>query len=321
MRAAAACALAACIALRPRRVRGGPAISYTVSSGTSGDNGWYRSSVTAQIAVSGATDSDCPVVKTFRTSSDTLSCSATDGASTIQFHLQFKIDTDAPTVTSAATSREPDTNGWFNHPLTATFAGSDATSGIASCSSAGYEGPDSATGSVSGTCRDNAGNVSAPTSFPIKYDATPPTANGVAARAPDGSGWFNHAVAVTFAGTDATSGIASCAGATKYAGPDSSGVTLKGSCVDQAGNETPASFALKYDATAPSLKGVAVEVGDRAAMLTWKQPPDTKKVEVVRSPGRRGTRPSPVYSRRPLAFPRFGPQAGRCLPVHAHEPG
>jgi hypothetical protein len=30
-------------------------------------------------------------------------------------------------------------------------------------------------------------------------------------------------------------------------------------------------------------------------MLTWTQPPDTTKVEVVRSPGRRGARPSPVY--------------------------
>ena len=57
----------------------GPTITPTVTSGTAGNNGWYVSDVTVQIQVSGATDTNCPAVKTFRASSDALDCSATNG--------------------------------------------------------------------------------------------------------------------------------------------------------------------------------------------------------------------------------------------------
>ncbi len=80
------------------------------------------------------------------------------------FHLQFKIDKDAPAVTASSPDRAPNGNGWYNGPVTVTFAGSDATSGIASCTSAAYSGPDSGSASVSGTCTDVAGNISAPSS-------------------------------------------------------------------------------------------------------------------------------------------------------------
>ena len=102
-----------------------------MTAGTAGDNGWYRSAVTAQLSVQGATDSTCPLVKTFRTSSDAVDCTATDGSSTVQFHLQFKIDTDAPAVTTATPDRAPDAGGWYSHPVTVTFSGNDTTSGIA----------------------------------------------------------------------------------------------------------------------------------------------------------------------------------------------
>ena len=101
MRIGAAIAVALALLLVPAALAAGPTISYTVSSGTVGDNGWYRSQVTAQIDVAGANDTTCPAVKTFRTSSDALSCTATDGVSTIQFHLQFKIDTDGQVVSFA----------------------------------------------------------------------------------------------------------------------------------------------------------------------------------------------------------------------------
>jgi hypothetical protein len=215
------------------------------------------SNVTVQIAVSGAggnTANPCPATWTFQANSDALDCSATDGVGgTTSLHLQFKIDKDKPTVTGATPDRQANGSGWYNAPVTVTLAGSDATSGIASCQQPGYNGGDSATASVSGTCRDVAGNVSAPFSFALKYDATPPSVNASPARDADAGGWYNHPVSVSFGGSDATSGIDACTSAS-YGGPDTSGTTISGNCSDKAGNTSSASVTLQYDSTSPAVK-------------------------------------------------------------------
>jgi hypothetical protein len=61
------------------------------------------------------------------------------------------------------------------------FTGTDATSGLGDCSSATYSGPDTGTASVSGTCKDVAGNVGTAT-YGFAYDATPPTLAKVTAK-------------------------------------------------------------------------------------------------------------------------------------------
>ena len=296
MRRAGLAAAALALLLVPAAGATGLSIGYTVTSGTVGDNGWYRSAVTIQITVQGATDTTCPSVKTFRANSDTpWECSATDGNAQIPLRLQFKIDTDAPSVTGVTFSRGADANGWFNKPVGLSFTGADATSGIASCTSASYSGPDSASAAVSGTCRDVAGNVSAAGSAAIKYDATAPSVTAAANRPVEKGGWYTKPVAVAFTGSDATSGIASCAGSTTYAGPDTDAATLNGSCVDNAGNSAPGTFALKYDSTSPRLQDVAVVPGGNDVTLTWKQPADVTSVAVTRTPGRRGSAPTVIY--------------------------
>jgi hypothetical protein len=67
-----------------------------------------------------------------------------------------------------------------------TWSGSDATSGIAGCTSAAYQGPDAAPASVSGSCTDVAGNSSS-TSFAFQYDATPPQLSAVSVQSADGA--------------------------------------------------------------------------------------------------------------------------------------
>ena len=142
-------------------------------------------------------------------------------------------------------------NGWYNHPLTVSYAGSDATSGLASCDpTESYAGPDSTSATISGTCRDLAGNV-APRSVVVKYDATAPQVTMTPGRAANATGWYNAPLTVTFAGTDPMSGLASCVQPQNYSGPDSATAAVAGSCSDQAGNVGNASFGLKYDATAP----------------------------------------------------------------------
>jgi hypothetical protein len=281
-------------------------LTWDVISGTAGTNGWWRSPVTIKIT---ASDSPCPPVGTtltFNSNADAVNCSS--GGSTYQIH--FNIDTDAPTVGSGAAARPPDKDGWYTQPVAVTFTGSDRTSGVASCTSATYGGPDSGTAAVSGTCTDNAGNVSATASFPLKYDATPPQVSITPARKPDANGWFNHPVAIAVAGSDATSGIASCTGSTKYAGPDTAGVNVAGSCTDNAGNTASGSLTLKYDSTPPRLQDVSVDLAGASATVTWKQPSDTAAVVVNRTPGTKTAKPAEVYSGRASRFRDKGLRAG-----------
>jgi hypothetical protein len=262
--------LAFAVVVAPSAGAAGPTINYTIQAGTKGDNGWYTSAVTVDITVQGATSTTCLSVVTFSSSSDSYSCSASDGQATTQFSLQFKIDTTAPTVTSASVSRQADSNGWYNHPVTITFVGSDSGSGIASCTSASYSGPDSSTATVGGVCKDNAGNTSSPGAFQVKYDATPPSVTATPARAPDGDGWYSHAVQFTFAGTDAMSGIASCTAPATYSEPDSTSASVSGTCTDQAGNKGSAAATFHYDSTPPK---VTVDLARKPDANGWYTKP------------------------------------------------
>jgi hypothetical protein len=283
----ASCAALA-VTLVPSAGAAGPVITYSVRSGTAGDSGWYRSDVTADLQIQNATDTSCPSVKTFRTSSEALDCTATDGTSTVAFHLQFKIDKDAPTVTGASPDRGANGNGWYASPVTVKFNGSDGSgSGITSCQQVSYSGPDNGDANVSGTCRDVAGNVSAASNWSLKYDATPPSVTAAPARKPDANGWYNHALPVAFTGSDTTSGIDGCSSAS-YAGPDNASASVGGTCTDKAGNTGNGSFGLKFDSTPPKLARVTIVTGNQKATVRWQASPDTVTVLVTRLAKRKG---------------------------------
>jgi hypothetical protein len=193
--------------------------------GTLGANGWYTSNVT----INWTFDADPPVLEsqgceartlTADTPGTQLVCRARNDPNNpndwVEARKTFKIDKTVPAVMPAA-ARQPDANGWYSRPLTVSFAGADATSGIAACSAAAYGGPDNAAASVAGSCTDNAGNVA----------------------------W--------------------------------------------------ASFSFKYDATAPNLFAVTTKRGKRSCELAWRKSTDTQVVEVLRAPGRNGQGETVVY--------------------------
>ena len=134
-------------------------------------------------------------------------------------------DAVAPTVATGTPDRAPDAGGWYNHPLNVTFTGTDAVSRIASCSSVPFSTNTTSAGTtVSGTCTDNAGNLSAPTqSQNIKYDATLPVNNGGTPdrASPDKDGWYNHALPIHFSGT--------------FGGPSGPGGRQRDAAVDRRG--------------------------------------------------------------------------------------
>src|SRR6266487_1464248 len=154
-----------------------PSGTYTID-GMVGSNGWYRGSAGGDYVVVHWTVADpestitstsgCePAIKIDGPNSGTTrTCTATsDGGTTGVTTKTLKIDADPPTSVSPSPSRSADANGWYNHSLTIGWSGSDATSGIASCSSVGFSGPDSASVTRSGSCTDNAGNSSTAVSF------------------------------------------------------------------------------------------------------------------------------------------------------------
>ena len=232
-------------------------------------NGWYREPVTVSFAVTDALSGpdSCDLPKTYSGPNDgtaSLSgiCRDKAGNSASRAHA-LKYDATAPTVTGAEADRPPNATGWYKDPVDVSFEGSDATSGIGSCPTRTYGGPDGTDATVTGTCTDRAGNQSAAAAFPVKFDGTAPTVTGaVPARSPDSGTWYRRAVSFTFTADDPISGVTSCSPAT-YSGPDRASARVTGRCADAAGNVGARAFVLRYDATAPTVRATFSRRPDR----------------------------------------------------------
>jgi hypothetical protein len=114
---------------------------------------------------------------------DTLSCTGDWPGDTISRQYTIHVETSTPTV-SAVRPRPPDHNGWYNRPVTIAFGGT-SFSGIASCTTTTYSGPNSSSATVTGGCTDEAGKTATTTTAPFAYDATPPSID-ITAAAGDG---------------------------------------------------------------------------------------------------------------------------------------
>lgn len=250
-------ALAAAAALSlPATARADGVTIAAVCNGSGCSTGWYRTSVTVSFNVSGTNikSLDCPETTIDSdTAGQDVKCVVTLSDNTITGKVvTIKRDATPPTVSSIGASRPADSNGWYNHGVTITASGSDALSGIASCTSTTYSGPDGSSITLSGTCTDQAGNVSAPKTISFSYDSTGPSVSPAPAREPDANGWYDHPLDVAFQGQDGASGVDGCTSAS-YSGPDNAGATVSGTCRDKAGNSTTVSFGLHYDATPPAV--------------------------------------------------------------------
>ena len=111
-------------------------------------------------------------------------CADNAGNVSAPFGYGLKYDETAPTVTAARTDRPPDHGAWFTAPVRLAVEATDATSGLAECPTVTYGGPDSASVSVIGTCRDRAGNAASRT-FALSFDATPPLLTKLSASGGD----------------------------------------------------------------------------------------------------------------------------------------
>ena len=219
-------------------------------------------------------------------------------------------DPSPPEITPLTTQGVLGANGWYRTTVTVAWDVKDPESTILET-----EGCDTRTlildtPGVTLRCRALSDGGEAIKTRTIKLDKTAPSVSAAAERQPDANGWYNRPLSISFLGVDGTSGVAGCSPG-HYAGPDNAGASVAGSCTDNAGNLGSASHVFKYDATAPSLLAVTTKLGNRSAQVAWRASADTRLVEVVRAPGKKGQRETLVYRGSAKGFRDTGLSVGR----------
>jgi hypothetical protein len=186
-----------------------------------------------------------------------------DSATPRTLYAHFMSSDSSPPVITKTISGTLGTNGWYTSNVSVVWTVTDSQSAVTIDSGCGTQNFTTETASTTSSCTAHSAGGSSTDSVTLKIDKTAPSASTALNRAPDHNGWYNHAVGWTTTGSDATSGIASCSSGT-YGSPDGTGLTVSGSCTDNAGNASAAaaSAAFDYDATAPTnitFSGIAAQ--------------------------------------------------------------
>ncbi len=238
-------------------------------------NGWYNHSLTfsnpGTDSLSGIASCTVPAAYSGPDSAtSSVSASCTDNAgNTGTGTFSFMYDGTPPTSVSGGPNRPPDHNAWYNHAVDVVFTGNDVTSGIESCSTVNYSGPDTATAQANGTCTDNAGNTSSPVaSSSFKFDSTPPTATlSVTAGTLGAHGWYTSDVTISTSGHDSVSDPTVCTG-DQFQTTETIGLVFNGSCTNDAGLTTNATaLTVKLDKTPPT--GVTLIATGTLGLAGW----------------------------------------------------
>ncbi|HET7137277.1 MAG TPA: PxKF domain-containing protein [Gaiellaceae bacterium] len=268
-----------------------PVTSATGNAGAYGDGTWTNGNVTVALS---ATDASGVASITYSTtgaqtasattaSGSTASVTITaEGSTTVSFHATdtvgnvespdktfvVRIDKTAPAASASAVSGGSPyaADTWTNHDVVVSYECTDGGSGVASTPGDDTVSGESATGSASGTCVDNAGNTATATFSPIKIDKTAPVITDLGPTSdPNAALWYNHDVVNRFGANYALSGLnADCVAAFTASGGDNvqsqttsgEGTSVKvssDSCTDVAGNTAAAihSHGFRIDERAP----------------------------------------------------------------------
>ena len=235
-----------------------PAINFLNRTPANG-NGWNNGNVTLNWscadAMSGPVNGTISQTVTTEgaNQSSTANCVDNAGNSVSDTQSGINIDKTAPGILAGRTPAA-NVNGWNNTDVTVTFTGSDGLSGLTSCTAPVTLSAEGAGQSATGSCADNAGNSSNTTVNNINIDKTAPSAIATASPTPNGNGWNNTDVTISFTGADGLSGIDSCT-ANALLNTEGAGQSATGTCADLAGNiSAPATASgINIDKTDPVL--------------------------------------------------------------------
>ena len=168
------------------------------------------------------------------------------------------VDTTPPVISYVLTPGSPDgNNGWYrsNVALVWTVAEPDSPGSLIETGCVDQSITTDQAATTYSCSATSTGGSAGPVSVTIKRDATAPSAETTLDSAPNGSNdWYTTSPAWTTNGEDDLSGLVSdpCQTGT-YSGPEGTGLTVSGTCTDNAGNTaSDDSPPFKYDGTGPS---------------------------------------------------------------------
>jgi uncharacterized repeat protein (TIGR01451 family) len=182
-----------------------------------------------------------------------------------------------PPTTFALAAPTPNAAGWNNSNVTVTLNSADDPGGTGakqiSFSATGAQPIASTTVTGATTSfqvanegittiaffgTDNAGNVETPKTLTVELDKTPPSILGSRTPLPNASGWSNTDVTVSFACTDALSGLApGSPSANTVITTEGANQSVPGACQDLAGNIASATVSgINIDKMVPTISGM-----------------------------------------------------------------
>jgi hypothetical protein len=238
-------------------------------------NGWYNAPVTVAWscadALSGVAACAAPQTLSTDGSAQSAAGTASDAAGNSRTATASGINIDQ-TPPDLTVSVPPTSTGWYPGPVTVHWTCNDNLSGVTSCPADTVVSDEGFT-TVAETVTDQAGN-STTNDVTIRIDKTPPVIVGTATPGPNANGWNNTDVAVSFACTDALSGVATCSAPTTL--HEGANQSVTGQSTDLVGNTASATVSgISVDTTAPTLSGAPTTSPngagwyDSAVVIQW----------------------------------------------------
>ncbi len=242
-----------------------------ILTGTLGDNGWYRSDVGLTWSIS---EPETTVTQTSGcddrsvvadTTGVSFMCSAFSSAGEGVGFTTIRRDTVAPTVL-ASLSAAPNAAGWYRQNVTASYACTDVTSGLAAaCPASETVSQEGAGIAVSAkTVRDVAGNVATVAGFSINLDKTAPLVSTEPRTPMNEYGWFRDDVTIDFTCFETLSGLSAPCPAPYTFTQEGRDLSYQVLVSDNAGNQVLAGRLLSIDRTAPTIVASATSAPNAA---------------------------------------------------------
>lgn len=170
----------------------------------------------------------------------------------VTYTLPAPPDSTPPVITPTVNGTLGD-NGWYVSDVAVSWTVVDAESAVTGQSGCGAQSITNDTAGVTLTCSATSAGGTGRQTVTIKRDATAPTIVGAPSPAPNGNGWNNGDVTVTFTCGDNLSGVASC-GPDQTLTSDGANQAATGTVTDLAGNDAATTVSgIDIDKTAPGV--------------------------------------------------------------------